>query len=448
MPYAPPQKVAFSPQAARRARRIQLGRAGPRWQDDRHQLAPVSSDRDPTIIDEDFARLNAKPDAISREADWEQAQIPTRSFAVTASNLKRTRPPGRCISPLGRKEVRFHQEFLLKLISMRILLAMLLVAGVSPSEARVSQLKLPGQEGQTVAVHCIASRRPNGEAVLFIHGLSFPTQLAEGFEFDGRDSWLDFLANRRFLACGLDFLGFGESSRPPAMSAEPAGAAPLDRAADAAMQISVAADYLLKNPNVKRLHLVAHSWGTVPAALYAAGHAKTLSSLTFFAPVVPKPGTPVKSTDFSWWEISPRERYEQLKFRDVLPTGLHLLEPAVDRKWAETFAASGPGHQSKGIDASVRIPAGPLADFNDAVTDHYPYNPMDVRIPIFVVYGSYDNVIDDAGAETFLSRFGNSPFKWRLRIDDGTHVMHLERNRQSLYQSVLAFIATVDHKSE
>jgi len=96
----------------------------------------------------------------------------------------------------------------------------------------------------------------------------------------------------------------------------------------------------------------------------------------------------------------------------------------------------------------LRIPAGPLADFNDAATDHYPYNPTDVRIPVFVVYGSYDNVINDAGAETFLSRFANSRLKWRLRIDHGTHVMHLEQNRQSLYRSVLAFIATVDEKSD
>ena len=312
------------------------------------------------------------------------------------------------------------------------------------SDAKVIHLKAPGNDEQTLALHCVAPVKAPTEAVLFIHGLSFPTLLAEGFEFDGKDSWLDFMANRGFLACGLDFLGFGQSSRPPAMMAEPAGAAPLDRAAEAAMQISVAADSLLKMPKVKRLHLVAHSWGTVPATLYAATHPATLNSLTLFAPVVPKPGTPVKSTDFSWWEISPRERYEQLKFADVLPKGLHLLEPAVDRKWAEVFAASGPDHQSKGIDAKLRIPAGPLADFNDAATDHYPYNPADVRIPIFVVYGSFDNVIDDAGAGAFLSRFTGSRLKWRLRIDDGTHVMHLERNRKSLYQSTLAFIAAVD----
>jgi pimeloyl-ACP methyl ester carboxylesterase len=327
-------------------------------------------------------------------------------------------------------------------------MAMLLAAGVSMSNANVIQLRAPGNEGQTLALHCVGPVRGSNEAVLFIHGLSFPTMLAAGFEFEGKDSWLDFMSNRGFLACGLDFLGFGESSRPAAMMVEPAGAAPLDRAADTAMQISVAADYLLKTRGVKRLHVVAHSWGTVPAALYAAAHPTGLSSVTFFAPVVPKPGSPIKSTEFSWWDISPRERYEQLKFADVLPKGLQLLEPAVDRKWAAEFAASGPDGKSNGIDEKLRIPAGPIADFNDATVDHYPYHPTDVRIPVFVVYGSYDNVIDDAGGEAFLSRFANSSLKWRLRIDHGTHVMHLERNRKSLYQSVLAFVAAVDEESD
>jgi pimeloyl-ACP methyl ester carboxylesterase len=332
---------------------------------------------------------------------------------------------------------------------MRIVMAMLLASGVSISDAEVIQLTAPGGDGQTLALHCVAPVKAADEAVLFIHGVSFPTMMAAGFEFEGGDSWLDFMAKRGFFACGLDFLGFGESSRPAAMLVDdPVGAAPLDQSTDAAAQISVAADYLRKTREVKRLHIVAHSWGTVPAALYATTHPPTLSSLTLFAPVVPKQGSPIKSTEFSWWSISPRERYEQLKYSDVLPEGLRLLEPAVDRKWAAEFAASGPDGKTKGIDDPLRIPAGPVAGFNAATTDHYPYLPTDVRIPVFVVYGSYDNVINDVGAEAFLSRFTSSPLKWRLRIEHGTHVMHLERNRKSLYQSVLAFIATVDDKSD
>ena len=329
---------------------------------------------------------------------------------------------------------------------MRTLCPVVLAAMMTNAYAAVVPLRLPGAEGQTVALHCLAPTKKSRDAVLFIHGASFPTALAAGFEFQGKDSWMHFMADRGYLACGLDFLGFGASSRPPAMALDPQGATPVDLAADAASQIAVAADYLIRERQVARLHVVAHSWGTIPAARYAATHPMTLQSLTLFGPVVPKSGSHAKKSEVSWWSISAKERYTQLQFADVLPKGTHLLDPAVDRKWAAEFAAAGPDGKLKGVDDPLKIPAGPLADLSAAQADHFPYEPLDVRIPIFVVYGSYDTVVNDAEAAAFLERFPASPLKWRLRIDNGTHVMHLEENRKSLYQSVLAFIATVEER--
>jgi pimeloyl-ACP methyl ester carboxylesterase len=322
---------------------------------------------------------------------------------------------------------------------MRILLTMVLALLVVTSKAETIKLPAPGVAGKVLALHCAEPGKASSEAVLFIHGASFPTMLAAGFEFQGKDSWMDFMAKRGFLSCGLDFLGFGASSRPTAMEVDPKGAVPVDQAVDAASQISAAVDYFLKRRAIKRLHIVAHSWGTIPAALYAT-HPTALSSLTLFGPVVPKQGSAIEGTDYSWWSISAKERYAQLQFSDVLPAGVHLLEAAVDRKWAHEFAASRGDGSVAGVDDPLRIPAGPIADTNAAMADHYPYLPQDVRIPIFVVYGNYDTVVNDAEAEAFLDRFTNSPLKWRLRIDRGTHVMHLERNRKSLYESVSAFI--------
>ena len=324
---------------------------------------------------------------------------------------------------------------------MRIVLAMILAALVPTAGAEVVKLPAPGVKGESLALHCIEPAKRGSEAVLFIHGASFPTLLAAGFEFEGKDSWMNFMAKRGFLSCGLDFLGFGASSRPTAMEVDPMGAVPVDQAADAASQISVAVEYLRKKRAIKRLHVVAHSWGTIPAALFVAMHPTAASSLTLFGPVVPKQGPAIESTDYSWWSISARERYAQLQFADVLPARVRLLDAAVDRKWALEFAAS--GTQGKGVEDPIRIPAGPIADTNAAMADHYPYLPQEVRIPMFVVYGNYDAVVNDAEAEAFLSRFTGSPLKWRLRIDNGTHVLHLEQNRKSLYESVLAFIGSV-----
>ncbi|EIL96780.1 alpha/beta hydrolase fold protein [Rhodanobacter thiooxydans LCS2] len=281
---------------------------------------------------------------------------------------------------------------------------------------------------------------------MFIHGASFPIMLAFGFEFAPGDSWMSYMADRGYLACGLDFLGFGESSRPPAMNAVPHGAPPVDRAPEAARQIALAVDYMRRQRGTARLHLVAHSWGTIPAAAYVAGSPSMVASLTLFGPVVPKPEEHPDKVDFAWWNLSAQARYEQLEFTDVLPPTMHLLEPAVRARWAGQFDASAPP-SSKAPNGELRIPAGPLADIVAAEAGSYPYAQDKVTCPIFVVSGDYDTVVDRAGAAAFLARFVASPLKWLVQIDHGTHVMHLEKNRHSLYSSVQAFVTAVEDRT-
>lgn len=330
---------------------------------------------------------------------------------------------------------------------MSLLLALGMVSAMSTAgSATTTQLPLPDMPARHVALHCIAPPHPTGESVLFVHGASFPTMLAFGFEFAPGDSWMDWMAARGFLACGLDFLGYGASSRPPAMTAPADGTAPLTRAPEAAREIALAVADLRRRPGMDAIHLVAHSWGTIPAATFAAQHPGALASLTLFGPVVPLPGATEKPEQTAWWSITAQERYRQLRYLDELPAGMKLLEPAVDRDWARRFAASA-AHVAGDAPGTVRIPFGAVADIGAAHAGHYPYDPARVDVPVFVVYGDHDTVTDDAGAAKFLAGFSASPLKWRLRIDHGTHVMHLERNRRSLYASVHAFIEAVDARA-
>jgi pimeloyl-ACP methyl ester carboxylesterase len=316
--------------------------------------------------------------------------------------------------------------------------ALLLAGLLSAAAVQTTYLPLPHSPGQRVALHCIAPTQATERSVLFIHGSSFPTMLAAGFEFAPGDSWMAFMARHGYLACGLDFVGFGASSRPPAMTGGAVGM-PVSRATETAAQIAAAVDYLRGTRGMARVHLVAHSWGTIPAATFAASHPRALASLTLFGPVTPvvhPSGEPVRG---AWWGITAQARYRQLRYLDVLPPGMKLLEPAVDAAWVGRFEASAP-HVAGDPPGRLRIPAGPVADIEEAQAGRYPYTAGDVRVPVFVVYGDHDTVVGDVAAAAFLARFTASALRWRLRIDHGTHVMHLERARRSLYESVDAFI--------
>lgn len=320
--------------------------------------------------------------------------------------------------------------------------ALLLTGLLTAAAVHTTYLSLPKTPGQRVALHCIAPTRATDRGVLFIHGASFPTMLAAGFEFAPGDSWLAFMARRGYLACGLDFLGFGAATRPPAMAGGEAGV-PVTRATEAVAQIALAVEELRTSHGIAKVHLVAHSWGTVPAAAYAAAQPHALASLTLFGPVVPIARPEEAPAPHAWWGITAQARCRQLRYTDVLPSGMELLEPAVNVRWAERFEASAP-HVPGDPPAQLRIPSGPLADIAEAQAGRYPYAADDIRVPVFVVYGDQDTVVGDTGAAAFLARFRASPLRWRLRIDHGTHVMHLERSRRSLYESVDAFIRAAE----
>jgi len=330
---------------------------------------------------------------------------------------------------------------------MSTLLALGLMSAVTAANLKVDTIRLPlaHAAGQHLALHCIAPEHATRRSVLFVHGASFPTMLAAGFEFVPGDSWMAFMARQGYLACGLDFLGFGDSSRPPAMRAAAEGGVPVSRAPEAAQEIAQAVDYLRQQRGITAVHVVAHSWGTIPAATFAAAHPASLASLTLFGPVTPVPGDAGKpdTQARAWWSITAQQRYRELRFIDVLPPDLVLLEPAVDRRWAAEFDASAP-HAAGDAAGELRIPAGPLADIEAAQAGDYPYAPGKVTVPVFAVYGDYDTIATDAETPAFLARFTASPMKWRLRIDHGTHVMHLERGRDALYESVAAFIRATE----
>ena len=101
---------------------------------------------------------------------------------------------------------------------------------------------------------------------------------------------------------------------------------------------------------------------------------------------------------------------------------------------------AGSGSDTREPASELRIPVGPLADFAAAERGNYPYDPTRIVVPVLAVYGDYDNVSTDTEVGAFLDRFTSSPLKWRVTIAHGTHVMHLERNRRSLYAAVDAFI--------
>ena len=102
-------------------------------------------------------------------------------------------------------------------------------------------------EGQELAMF-LRLLRPHSvtrspRIVLYVHGATFRSALSIAHRFDGR-SWRDALAEAGYHVWGLDFLGYGESSRYPGMNGSAEGHEPLDQADEGARQIEAAVGFM------------------------------------------------------------------------------------------------------------------------------------------------------------------------------------------------------------
>jgi pimeloyl-ACP methyl ester carboxylesterase len=280
---------------------------------------------------------------------------------------------------------------------------------------------------------------PRGH-LLFVHGTTFPTLLAAGWPL-GPGSWMDDLAAAGFDAWGLDFAGHGASGRyPEQASGDPAGGPPLGRAPDDAEQIGRAVDYIAERSD-SRVSLVAHSRGTMPAALYACRHPERVASLVMVAPILRReldvggaemPATFDVTLDWQW------QRFVQ----DV-PAG---EEPPFARaefdRWADAYLRTDPDAFDRDP-PSVRIPAGSLADIQAAFGGDLPYDPSRIRPPMLVVHGEWDSLCTDDDVAWLIDRATSAAATARALIPRASHIPHLEANRHHLYRAVAEFLLGV-----
>jgi pimeloyl-ACP methyl ester carboxylesterase len=273
--------------------------------------------------------------------------------------------------------------------------------------------------------------RIGSPAVLYVHGATFASALSVGFDF-GNGSWLDDWNGRGFDAWAFDFAGFGESGRYGAMG-EPADRhPPLCRAPDGARQIAAVLELIRRETGRRRVSLVAHSWGGAPAALCTIALPDAIDRLVLFAPIAPREGGTVPPVLPAWVDITPEAQHA--RFVEDVPKHHATVLEGFDR-WAPAYVASDPAAADR-TPPAVRVPFGPMADNLETRAGKPAWNPAGIARPLAIVRGAWDALCRDRDAAAILDAAGASPERCDFRLDGGTHLMHLETGRHTLYEAV------------
>ncbi len=293
--------------------------------------------------------------------------------------------------------------------------------------------------------HVPAAGQAGREAVLFVHGATFPSALAAGYRLNGR-SWMEDLAAAGFDVWALDFLGYGGSDRYPATNAAATERSPLLRAAEAADQLAAAVEAIRGTAGHDRVSIVAHSWGTLPAARYAALHPERVERLVLFGPLATHLAAvsmePIGDGPATQ-EVTVADQWEN--FGVGIPPGeAPRLARATFDLWVAAYLDTDPASRTR-TPAAVRVPFGPMADAADAERGVLPYEPADVLAPTLIVRGDWDAVSTDADCRALYARLGAQRKRYAV-LARGTHRMHLEAGHRALWREVAAFLAGGDEE--
>jgi pimeloyl-ACP methyl ester carboxylesterase len=318
------------------------------------------------------------------------------------------------------------------------------IAKVAPKlDPREEHVEVPSPlPGRTLFLRRLPPRRPNGKAVLYVHGGTFPSALSVAWRFDGR-SWRDALSDAGFDCWALDFHGFGCFSDPYPEMAEPAQRhPPLGRAAAASRQLEAALRFIAARGSPAPLSLVAHSWGTIVAGALAGRCPELVDRLVFFGPIARRASAGERVRLPAWRLISLADQWERFT-ADVPPGEAPVLSERHFRDWGEGYLDVDPASRER-TPPAVKVPSGAFQDIYDAWAGELAYDPALIRAPVAIIRGEWDGMCTDADALSLFRGLRAAAMRRDIKIGRATHLMHLESGRHALHRETSTFLSGED----
>ena len=112
-------------------------------------------------------------------------------------------------------------------------------------------------------------------------------------------------------------------------------------------------------------------------------------------------------------------------------------------EWSKFYLNSDPESRARDP-AGVKTLLGPFSEIIKAWHGQLAYDPSQVRSPVAIIRGEWDGLVQDNDARWLFDALANAPTKRDVKIGRGTHLMHLEVMRLSLWRESIDFLRGED----
>lgn len=256
--------------------------------------------------------------------------------------------------------------------------------------------------------------------VVLAHGSATAGQESFDLQVPGTPAYslMDFLAREGFDVFAPDIRGFGRSTKPD-------DGVTTDDARD---DLKSVIDYVLTVRTAAKVRLVAWSWGTQYAGLYAMQHSEKIARYVSYAQMH------AQSPDL----IKRRGRLEEFR------KAPYMVIP--EAAWKKRFASMTPEHANDAdvIDAFANAAAAvetksPTGPHIDMVTRMPMVDAAKITVPTLLIHGQFDDVADAKGLNPFFVALRTAD-KTYVIVPDAGHMAHLQRGHARLQQEIAAFL--------
>lgn len=311
-----------------------------------------------------------------------------------------------------------------------------------------------------------ASHATSHVPILLIHGARIPGIASFDLPVPGGSLAAD-LAARGFNIYVIDVRGYGGSTRPAEMDAQPSAHPPLVRSNQAVRDIAAVVEWIERREHVSTVALFGWAAGAQWAGYYASLYSEKVSALILLnalyrgdagEPVVghgtdlEDPAQPGHYSEHGCgaYRWNTADSLTRSWDRNIpIADKNQWRDPAVAQALVEQSLASDPQSQSQHL-AAFRSPCGALQDSFYLATGHQLWDATLITAPTLILVAERDFWSRPIDRENLVRDLVNARRVKLVTLPNATHFVHLDRpehGRDQLLAETTAFVKTAmaDH---